>query len=277
MQAAGNLWRPTEDLFEPPGTFGDPPKTFCEPQKVTRDPPKSSRKPPERPRHPPETSRRSRRASQTRNELPGCRTSRYNGARGSRKGTNLNTILRKQRPETPGWALVTLLGLGAAGLLGCAQESPHQPPVALEACELLSPQDVKDLAGWAVTGTLSSTLDGAVGRDPSRCAYSTGAYDKPRELSLQVRQHPNPERAARAFASSRTGLARLGGGQLQTIEDLGDEAAWVPGDIEQLHIRQGRFYLIITAQTGEQQLLIARQIADRVLAKLPAGPAAPKP
>lgn len=183
---------------------------------------------------------------------------------------------REQRPWTAGWALLALLGLGWTGILGCAQESEHQPPVEIQACTLLSPQDVKELAGWAVTGTLRSTLDDAVGGDPSRCLYSaSGRYDNPRVLSLEVRQLPNPERAARAFASSRTGLARLGGGQLQTIADLGDEAAWVPGGIDQLHIRQGRFYLIITAQTGEQQLLVARQIADRVLAKLAALPAAP--
>lgn len=186
----------------------------------------------------------------------------------------MSTTLRGQR-WAPGWALLALLGLAGTGLLGCAQESEPQPPVAIEACELLSPQDVKDIAGWAVTGTLSSTFDDAVGRDPSRCAYSTGVYDKPSALALEVRQLPTPERAARAFASSRGGLARLGGGQLQTINDLGDEAAWVPGGIEQLHIRTGRFYLIITAQTGEQQLLVARQIADRVLAKLPKGPAVP--
>lgn len=189
----------------------------------------------------------------------------------------MSTSLRGQR-WTPGWALLSLLALGGTGILGCAQESEHQPPVEIRACELLAPQDVKELAGWAVTGTLRSTLDDAIGGDPSSCLYSTGGYDTPRALSLEVRQLPNPERAARAFASSRTGLARLGGGQLQTISDLGDEAAWVPGGIDQLHIRTGRFYLIITAQTGEQQLLVARQIADRVLAKLaalPAGPAKP--
>jgi hypothetical protein len=202
------------------------------------------------------------------------------------RGPNVSTILREQRPWTQRWALLALLGLAGTGFLGCTEESAHQPPVAVQACELLAPQDVKELAGWAVTGTLRSTLDDAVGADPSSCLYATGGYDTPRALSLQVRQHPNPERAARAFASSRTGLARLGGGQLQTLADLGDEAAWVPGGIDQLHIRQGRFYLIITAQTGEQQLLVARQIATRVLAKLaalqarpakPPGPAAPKP
>ena len=51
--------------------------------------------------------------------------------------------------------------------------------------------------------------------------------------------------------------------------DVGDEAVWVGDDIQQLHLRQGRFYLLITSQTGERQLLVARQIADRALSRLP--------
>lgn len=179
------------------------------------------------------------------------------------------------RIGTPGRALLALLALAGAGTLACAPDSEPQPPVKIDACQLLSPQDVKELAGWAVTGTLSSTLDDAVGRDPSRCLYATGAYDTPTALSLEVRQLPTPERAARAFASSRTGLARLGGGSLQTLSGVGDEAAWVPNGIDQLHVRKGRFYLIITAQVGQEQLLVARKMADRILSKLPTGPAAP--
>jgi hypothetical protein len=159
--------------------------------------------------------------------------------------------------------------VAALPLLACGPGEKNEPPVKLDACALLSPQDVKDLAGWAVTGTLSSTLEDTVGRDPSRCAYSTGTNDAPAGLVLEVRQFPNVGAATRAFASSRSGLSHLAGGELQDIGDVADEAVWVGDDIQQLHLRQGRFYLLITSQTGERQLLVARQIADRALRRLP--------
>ena len=166
------------------------------------------------------------------------------------------------------------VALAALTLAACGPGEKNEPPVKLDACALLSPEDVKAVAGWAVTGTLSSTLEDTVGRDPSRCAYSTGTNDSPAGLVMEVRQFPNTGAATRAFAGSRSGLSHLAGGELQDIGDLGDEAVWVGRDIQQLHIRQGRFYLLITSQTGERQLLVARQIADRALPRLPK-PASP--
>jgi hypothetical protein len=172
-----------------------------------------------------------------------------------------------------GWrhrAVVPVLFPVLLAAVACGPGEKNEPPVKLDACALLSPKDVEEIVGWAVvTGSLSSTLDDAIGRDPSRCAYSTGTNDAPAGLVLEVRQFPNEGAATRAFASSRSGLAHLAQGQLQDIGDVGSEAAWVGSNIQQLHVRQGRFYLLITAQTGDRQLLVARQIADRALRRLP--------
>lgn len=162
-----------------------------------------------------------------------------------------------------------LLYLGLA-LVACGPSSSvkEEPPLAFDACALLSPQDAKELAGFVLTGTASSTFEDAIGRNVSTCLYSTGSTDVPRTLGIDVRQAPNPEAAESRLKGSLPMLQRLSSTEPREVSGAGKQAFWIGGDLEQLHVVEGRFHVIVTAQTGERQLEIAQEIARRALARL---------
>src|SRR5262245_43525401 len=162
-----------------------------------------------------------------------------------------------------------LLCVALAGCGGSSQ--PSAPAARLDACTLFTYEDAEAAAGESL-GTMASTLDEAVGRDPSECLYNSGTETQPRILSLLIRYHRSPEAAKRILNSGRSTFNSLSGGQTREIPDLGDGALWVGGRIQQLHVAAGSRELVITVQSpdGTDQLPKARQIAVKVLERLKA-------
>ena len=169
--------------------------------------------------------------------------------------------------------------LAAALAAGCGSESEtakteaQTPP--LDACTLFTYEDAQAIAGETLAA-MSSTLDDARGRDPGQCIYNSGTLDQPRILSLLIRQHRNAERAKRFQESSRSSLRAMSGAEVQEVPGLGDGALWVGGRIQQLHLVKGDRQFIITVQSpdGTDQLPKARQVAQKVLARVGAKTAA---
>jgi hypothetical protein len=154
----------------------------------------------------------------------------------------------------------------AAGTAG-GQGAP--PP---DACEVMTPADVEAVAR-DVSGSLSSTLEDAVGKDPSQCSYSLGGTP-PRVISLSLRRLPTAEQAASQQQAAESGLRSLGAGaSVEEVPGLGDDAFWVGGQIDQLHVRRGDTLLNFTVQLDKEPLRAARTLAGKALARL-AGPAA---
>src|ERR1700676_106728 len=80
-------------------------------------------------------------------------------------------------------------GAPAAGRSGAARTAgPARAPLP-DACELLTPADVEAVTREA-SGSLSSTLEDAVGKDPTQCAYSLGGDATARMISLSLRRAP---------------------------------------------------------------------------------------
>ena len=165
--------------------------------------------------------------------------------------------------------------LAAALAAGCggsetetAKAKAEAPP--LDACTLFTYEDAQAIAGEALAA-MSSTLDDARGRDPGQCIYNSGTLEQPRILSLVIRQHRDGDRAKRFLESSRSSLSSMAGGSVQDVPGLGDAALWVGGRIQQLHLVKGDRQFIITVQSpdGTDQLPQARQVAEKVLGKLP--------
>jgi hypothetical protein len=165
--------------------------------------------------------------------------------------------------------------LAAAALVaGCgggpdSEPAPAGPP--LDACTLFTDQDARAVAGDSIAA-MASTFDEAKGRDPGQCIYNSGTLDQPRILSLLIRQHRNVRAAKRLQESSRSTLNAMSGGKVQDVPGLGEDAFWVGGRLQQLHLRQGYRQFIITVQSpdGTDQLPQARQIAEKVLERLKA-------
>lgn len=173
------------------------------------------------------------------------------------------------------WTCLFLTGL----LAGCGGASDSEPPAEelftapINACTLLTFDEAQAIAGEPVAG-LSSTLDDAVGRDPSQCSYNAGTLEAPRLLGINVRQFPSVRAAKRTFESSKSYLDNLGGGKLQEVAGLGEGAVWVGGRIQQLHVLRGNVVLIITSQGQPgKDLEAAKQIAAQAVERMEAGAA----
>ena len=178
----------------------------------------------------------------------------------------------------------------AAGLLlaACGRQAgtggagaPATPPATaraaapIDACDLLAPEDIRRVSS-EVSGSLSSTLDDAVGRDPSQCVFTLGSSLPPRVISVQVRQAESAERAAALHHAAETGLGSLAGGT-RAEPGLGDAAFWVGGQLDQLHVLAGNRQLILTVQIDKDPEGAARALAAKALARLKAGPRRPPP
>jgi hypothetical protein len=172
-------------------------------------------------------------------------------------------------------------GLLLAGLLaGCGGGADSEPaaettPAAtpINACDLLTFEEAKVIAGEPVAG-LSSTLDDAVGRDPSQCVYNAGSLEAPRILGINVRRFPSARVAKRTFASSKSYLDNLGGGRLVEVPGLGEGAVWVGAKIQQLHVLRGDVVLVITSQGQPgKDLEAAKKIAAQAVKRMDAGAA----
>jgi hypothetical protein len=168
----------------------------------------------------------------------------------------------------------SLLLLAALAACGPASDSGSKaaPTPRVDACTLFTYEDAKAVAGESLA-SMASTLDEAVGRDPSECIYNSGTLDQPRILSLLIRYHRSPEAAKRLQENSRSSFNSLSGGKVQDVPGLGDGALWVGGRLQQLHVLKGERELIVTVQSpdGTDQLPQAREIAGKVLGRLKAG------
>jgi hypothetical protein len=174
-------------------------------------------------------------------------------------------------------------GAGEAGTAdrpgaGATNRSAGHRPAPPDACLLLPPADVEAVTS-DVAGSLSSTLEDAVGRDPSQCAYPLASAAQPRMISLTVRREADTEVAAGRQQDAAAGLRSLGAGTpVEAVPLVGEgDAIWVGGQLDQLHFRSGDTLLVLTVQIDRQPLATARSLAARILARLnaPAPPAAP--
>lgn len=170
--------------------------------------------------------------------------------------------------------LAACLLAGCGGASDSASEAEAVPTAPINACDLLTFQEAQTIAGEPVAG-LSSTLDDAVGRDPSQCVYNAGTLEAPRILGINVRQFPSARAAKRTFESSKSYLDNLGGGKLVEVPGLGEGAVWVGARIQQLHVLRKNVVLVITSQGQPgQDLEAAKKIASRALERMDTGAAA---
>lgn len=162
-----------------------------------------------------------------------------------------------------------------AVLAACGPSTDSGSPTAeakkVDACTVFPYEDARAVAGESLA-SMASTVDEAMGRNPSECLYNSGSTEQPRIISLLIRYHRSPEAAKRIQASSRSSFSSLSGGEVQDVPGLGEGAIWVGGRIQQLHVLTDSRQLVITVQSpdGTDQLFRAKQIAVKVLRRLKA-------
>ncbi|MBV8200101.1 MAG: hypothetical protein JOZ15_05695, partial [Acidobacteria bacterium] len=157
-----------------------------------------------------------------------------------------------------------------SGAAGSAASAPRPLP---DACELLTAADVQTVTR-EVSGSLSSTLEDAVGRDPGQCSYSLGGAPS-RVVSLSLRRSPSAGEAASQQQLAESGLRSIAAGApAEDLPHLGDGAFWVGGQIDQLNVRRGDTLLVFTVQLDKDALRAASDLAARALSRLTSAPAA---
>ena len=172
------------------------------------------------------------------------------------------TIARPRR------SAVVLLLAPLAIATGCGGRPAPPPPVELDACALLLPQEADTAAGETMQ-PMAGEVDRSQGVGDVKCTYAT--YDAPpRVVSLEVRRFASAAAAQGAQAQTASYLRSLAHGAVESVADLGDEAVWAGASVEQLHLRRGRLRLIVTVQLGEPggRAAAARKIAERALQRL---------
>ncbi|HEV3075065.1 MAG TPA: hypothetical protein VHB47_11650 [Thermoanaerobaculia bacterium] len=146
-----------------------------------------------------------------------------------------------------------------------------------DACELLTPADV-DAVTRDASGSLSSTLEDAVGKDPTLCSYSLAGDVPPRMISLSLRRAPGAEEAASRQQTAEAGLRSIAAGApVEELPGLGDGAFWIGGRIDQLNVRRGDTLLVFTVQLDKDPLGVARTLAGKALARLARPAPVPRP
>jgi hypothetical protein len=161
--------------------------------------------------------------------------------------------------------LVALLA-GCGGRAG-APPAPAPAEASLDACVLLARQDL-DPEGEMGLRKIRTAIDQTEGPRYAKCAWGVPRSDV--FASLEVRRMESPERARAAQSGGLPVLRRLAGVALVDVPGLGDTAAWAGGRLDQLHIVDREFRLILTLEIGPEARRpeLARAIGARVLERL---------
>jgi|GEM_PF-1333146 len=168
-------------------------------------------------------------------------------------------------------------GRPAAGGFATGAPAAHTGVALPDACVLLTPADVEGVTREA-SGSLSSTLEDAVGKDPTQCSYSLGGEVPPRVISLSLRRAPGAEEAASQQQAAEAGLRSMAAGApVEELPRLGDGAFWIGGRIDQLNVRHGDTLLVFTVQLDHDAFPAARTLAGKALARLAHPSPSPRP
>jgi hypothetical protein len=162
--------------------------------------------------------------------------------------------------------LFSILLAGCGGRDGAAP-SPAPPEASLDACVLLLRQDL-DPEGELGLRKIRTAIDQTEGPRYAKCAWGVPRSDI--FASLEVRRMESPERALAAQSGGLPVLRRLAGVALVDVPGLGDTATWAGGRLDQLHVVDRQFRLILTLEIGPEagRRELAGAIGARVLERL---------
>ncbi len=168
-----------------------------------------------------------------------------------------------------------VLLVAVLGLAGCGSDSEkpvtRRPSVVttadapvkpVSACSLLTQEEVAAILNESV----EKPTDSATG-PVSNCNWMTPSLHM---VGILVRRAASREEAEtvreRAHQQSKT----LSGVEPKDVAGLGDSAYWAGGNINQLNVFKGNYWLIITASKGKtiENLGLAKAVAEKALARL---------
>jgi hypothetical protein len=143
--------------------------------------------------------------------------------------------------------------------------APTAPAAPLSACSLLTIEEAAAIIGEPIEEPNESNSGSTV----SNCNWSARSLSG-RGLGILIRRAYSDAEAARVYTEARDQSKSLSNVDPQTVSGLGDNAYWAGGNLNQLNVFKGRYWLIIMAMAGQEDALrIAQQVAEKALERLP--------
>jgi len=183
----------------------------------------------------------------------------------------------KQRHMTARSPLAFLLLIFPLGLVGCGNSAgtdtgdivtpkiakPDAPAKAVSACTLLTQEEAAALLGEPV----EKPTDSATGGTVTNCNWMTPSFNM---VGILVRLASSPAEAETVRQEARQQSKSLSGVDPEEVAGLGANAYWAGGNINQLNVFKGNYWLIITASKGNSSdnLSLAKAVAEKALPRL---------
>ncbi len=116
--------------------------------------------------------------------------------------------------------------------------SQDQP--ALNSCNWLTKTLAEQVLGGAVEGPSSRNVSNVV----STCTYGTVGTPM-KSLTLLVRRAATRQESEQIFKQAKDESKAMSGAEPVQVKNLGDEAYWTGGSLNQLNVRKGDDWLIV--------------------------------
>jgi hypothetical protein len=166
--------------------------------------------------------------------------------------------------------------IAALGLTNCSSDpgpsvtrrpsvvtTPESRPKAVSACTLLTQEEAAAILGESVEKPTNSAMGGTV----SNCNWMTPSLHM---VGILVRLAATPEEAETVRNEARRQSKSLSGVDTEDVAGLGENAYWAGGNVNQLNVFKGNYWVIITASKGKSSdnLALAKAVAEKALTRL---------
>lgn len=175
------------------------------------------------------------------------------------------------------WSLLFLGGCGGSGDTesaatapsgNVAESTPKAPFVPVDACSLLTKEDVESLAGTTVLEPQKEELANLITcsfGDPESPKMAGRALSQILTLAVFTGEEGAYYAGPEAQAKDTFETGRRNAGSVQAVGGLGEDAFW-DDTLHTLHVYKGRYELSVDSDKGQD---FARSAAEKALAKLP--------
>lgn len=136
-------------------------------------------------------------------------------------------------------------------LAGCGKTLPpeiNQQPK--EACVLLTQKMASKILGEDVPPSESKTMHSEeFGSTVTSCSYSTNGTNPTsiRTITILIRYAKDEQESKTIFTDAKAQSQSLSGTNPENLPSIGDEAYWVGGSLNQLNIRKGTGWYILSS------------------------------
>ena len=132
----------------------------------------------------------------------------------------------------------------------------------MDASEILTKEDAEAILGKPIE---NPEVSGA-GTTVSTCNYYAADASG---IGLLVRSAPDSDSARIIFEQARLQSKSMSFVEPQQIAGLGDMAYWAGGNLNQMNVLEGKYWLIFTVFSGKDRSLeLGKQAAERAIARL---------